>query len=818
MINASGSNSVTPETMPQAGAAPAGVPVAAAPQATQTTTAPTTPAASGFSGTTPPTAGNSSVSDNGKKLKKPPKKLPWKMILGGVFLVLVLVGAIAGYFLTQTNQDVRQQASVERDAYKEGGSCTTGDTQCNSSNQRVVCVFGKWSISGSCNDKVNVKDDPGDGGGDGDALPASSSSTDSRQQCLNQIGSNAYYNQSGTCDGTWSDFLCRCVTPDDKACFTTNDQCASFNTNNCGTSNSYDTNFECRDALGDGSGGGDTLPEPSTSTSLQQRCINQLGNFTAYDSQTASCSGRWSDALCRCVTETDTTSSTSEDSLPQPSSSPGTSSTSFKQQCQERLFGNYNESVAVCSGTWSDYLCRCITGADLACFTTNDQCATFNTSNCQNGNNYANSNDCRAALSASGFNECTQNDIATCRQAGGNCVYNSNLNRGQCVNITAGDDCTSNATCQANGGNLVCSGGRCVQPTSSSSSQAIAASSNDADGTGSCAECLGLGGQSERDCYAQCSGTIATGICAGLTAEQCAQACNAYTGATTQICAGTQEAAGTARAGEFLSCGASSTNGCGQVDCLVGDELVGFVIDNSQCTGSGGPSTTTVTNTSTSTNTPQPTLNPTLAACGQGCSTDNNCADANHSCVEGVCRLTSNPDSATCTEPDGTSPTPVPQPSPTPLPSPDPDLASCNEACTTSADCADLNHSCQSGVCRLTDYPSSATCTEPDGTSPTPVPRTEETPLECNDPCTSDSDCSSFNHVCHNDRCRLSTNLDNISCTEPVVYQGSTDLGQISQQPGAPGVLPSAGASDLKNWLLTGLGAIGVGAVILLLL
>jgi hypothetical protein len=51
------------------------------------------------------------------------------------------------------------------------------------------------------------------------------------------------------------------------------------------------------------------------------------------------------------------------------------------------------------------------------------------------------------------------------------------------------------------------------------------------------------------------------------------------------------------------------------------------------------------------------------------------------------------------------------------------------------------------------------------------------------------------------------------------VYQSSsTDLGKISQQPDSPTTLPSAGATDLKNWLLTGLGAIGVGAVILLLL
>jgi hypothetical protein len=126
--------------------------------------------------------------------------------------------------------------------------------------------------------------------------------------------------------------------------------------------------------------------------------------------------------------------------------------------------------------------------------------------------------------------------------------------------------------------------------------------STDANGTGTCAACLGLGGQAERDCYAQCSGTIATGICAGMTTTQCQQAC-AQAGGNPQVCTGTQEGAGTPRAGEFLSCSSSgSVNGCGQFDCLDpnnNNALIGFVIDTSQCTATGGTPTTNTPTTNT---------------------------------------------------------------------------------------------------------------------------------------------------------------------------------------------------------------------------
>lgn len=100
---------------------------------------------------------------------------------------------------------------------------------------------------------------------------------------------------------------------------------------------------------------------------------------------------------------------------------------------------------------------------------------------------------------------------------------------------------------------------------------------------GGAAACWGIGGgQVERDCLARAtSGTYTSGRCRFMTVAQCAALGRAV------YCSGKQEAAGTPRAGEFLSCGGSSTNGCGQVDVFdANNELIGFVIDKSGCGGS----------------------------------------------------------------------------------------------------------------------------------------------------------------------------------------------------------------------------------------
>jgi hypothetical protein len=69
------------------------------------------------------------------------------------------------------------------------------------------------------------------------------------------------------------------------------------------------------------------------------------------------------------------------------------------------------------------------------------------------------------------------------------------------------------------------------------------------------------------------------------------------------------------------------------------------------------------------------------------------------------------------------SPTPVPTPSPTPVPTPSPTPVAtpkvgCNQACTANADCADGNHICYGGACRLATNPTSTTCSAPVAAQP----------------------------------------------------------------------------------------------------
>lgn len=81
---------------------------------------------------------------------KPKKKFNLKMILGGLVVLLLIVGAGAGYYLTQVNQDVRQQAY--------GGGCTNAGAERCVNGKKEVCNGTTWgqtniscTTSGSCN-------------------------------------------------------------------------------------------------------------------------------------------------------------------------------------------------------------------------------------------------------------------------------------------------------------------------------------------------------------------------------------------------------------------------------------------------------------------------------------------------------------------------------------------------------------------------------------------------------------------------------------------------------------------------------------------
>lgn len=455
----------------------------------------------------------------------------------------------------------------------------------------------------------------------------------------------------------------------------------------------------------------------------------------------------------------------------------------------------YAQEVTVCNtggGTWSDTSCSCQNAISIgACYTKNSatgECSSRTAAQCeateaQGQGTYTTIQACRGETTSGTCNPATYYTPNSTGTTGAQC----------CVGGVT--ECAANFTCNGPGDSKL---GTCQPSSSSTGTGTPTTGTPTANGSGNCAACLGLGGQAERDCYANCSGTIQTGICNGKTAAECQQICSQTPNATTQICTGSQEGAGTPRAGEFLSCGASSTNGCGQVDCIVKsgttETLVGFVIDTSQCTTQdvGGQTVTPVTTTPTTpTTSSTPTASPVASA-------------------SPIASPTATP-SATVT--------PSPSPSPSPSPTINPSLASCNQACSKHSDCADLLHSCQGNLCRLTSNPGNSECKEENNTTPPSVPRTDSTPLQCNDPCTSNSQCTTFNHICHEGTCRLSSNLNDVNCRAAVnTSTSTTQLGQISQQPDAPTTLPSAGAEDFATWIMTGIGALAVGAVILLLL
>jgi hypothetical protein len=106
MINATGPSGVpiTPG-QPSIGAAP--IPVANTPNVIAPS--PTAP----------------SITTSGS-LKPPTKKLPIKLIIGGIVLALLLIGGIAAFLLSQTSQDVRQQASAN--PYSIGVCCINNTT------------------------------------------------------------------------------------------------------------------------------------------------------------------------------------------------------------------------------------------------------------------------------------------------------------------------------------------------------------------------------------------------------------------------------------------------------------------------------------------------------------------------------------------------------------------------------------------------------------------------------------------------------------------------------------------------------------------
>lgn len=98
--------------------------------------APVAPVAGGPTGPVAPTSG-APTSFNAQ----PKPKLPMQYIVGALVLLLVVIGGGSAYFLSQSNQDVRNQAAGGNDPYT--GSCTSS-AQCASG---YACTNGKCTAN-----------------------------------------------------------------------------------------------------------------------------------------------------------------------------------------------------------------------------------------------------------------------------------------------------------------------------------------------------------------------------------------------------------------------------------------------------------------------------------------------------------------------------------------------------------------------------------------------------------------------------------------------------------------------------------------------
>ncbi len=91
----------------------------------------------------------------------------------------------------------------------------------------------------------------------------------------------------------------------------------------------------------------------------------------------------------------------------------------------------------------------------------------------------------------------------------------------------------------------------------------------------------------------------------------------------------------------------------------------------------------------------------------------------------------------------------------------------------------------------------------------TPSVTTVITTVGCNDVCQANADCANISHICYNGQCRLDVNPTDAQCKLP---SGETTIVR-------PVVVPTeSGPADWINYVKAGLGALGIGALLLLLL
>lgn len=185
----------------------------------------------------------------------------------------------------------------------------------------------------------------------------------------------------------------------------------------------------------------------------------------------------------------------------------------------------------------------------------------------------------------------------------------------------------------------------------------------------------------------------------------------------------------------------------------------------------------------------------------------------------------------TPTPTDGPTPTasptptdgPTPTASPTPTEGPSPTPTNGPTATPTPVDQPTATPIVYATATPVPTLPPGVT---PNPTTPSqPITYTIVTTVQCNDSCSKNSDCTNPSHICYGadangngGRCRLDANPDSSECK---LKSGET-IAVVrvipSQKPDMPAELPKSGPEDWGRYLKIGLGALGIGALLLLFL
>jgi len=135
----------------------------------------------------------------------------------------------------------------------------------------------------------------------------------------------------------------------------------------------------------------------------------------------------------------------------------------------------------------------------------------------------------------------------------------------------------------------------------------------------------------------------------------------------------------------------------------------------------------------------------------------------------------------------------------------DPSSTTCCEATTTVTPTVTTTVTPTTTVTTTVTPTNTVTATS----TPTPSVTTVITTVGCNETCNANADCSNISHICYNGQCRLDVNPTDSQCK---LANGETTIVRPINVP------TESGPADWMNYIKAGLGALGVGALLLLLL